>query len=167
MLRQGSAGFDSSSVSKYERLAFKFEQFNNLPGSAVLLEAIRPLEAELIRREIIKHPPADTFQPLWFLAEKERNQLLWMHGLSIEDANQIEWWIDVPLLIERVCSKDETGFGLEFSARENNHSYFQQLADIFLKIYLQSFEVSLIARSLALEKEQKEKPIILLPFFTK
>ena len=43
--------------------------------------------------------------PLWFLGEMERNTYLWRKSLSLADADQFEFWVDLPLLVEKTLQK--------------------------------------------------------------
>ncbi|MBX7138717.1 MAG: DUF4071 domain-containing protein [Oligoflexia bacterium] len=48
-------------------------------------------------------PPTEggMVNPIWFLAETERNIFLWRNGRSLIEQDQFEFWIDVEALIER------------------------------------------------------------------
>ena len=71
-----------------------------IPPHAILIGVLKSIEKELRARRFI----GDSFHeamPLWFLAETERNIFLWRSCLSIDDANEFAFWVDVPALIAK------------------------------------------------------------------
>jgi hypothetical protein len=71
-----------------------------ISSNAILLGVLKSIEKELRARGFL----GDSFQeamPLWFLAETERNIFLWRSCLSIDDANEFSFWVDVPALIAK------------------------------------------------------------------
>jgi len=71
-----------------------------ISSNAILLGVLKSIEKELRARGFL----GNSFQeamPLWFLAETERNIFLWRSCLSIDDANEFSFWVDVPALIAK------------------------------------------------------------------
>ena len=154
---------------------FKSVRIEELPGSSILLDALKPLEQELSKRGLTggcgKHS-----HPLWFLAETERNVFLWRNGLSLSDQDKFEFWIDIPALIERRKGQverglDDPGFGnpflggMEIGALEQagEMQYLEVIHEQLTRIYVQAFELSLITRMVHKELRSEDRPIILLP----
>jgi hypothetical protein len=71
-----------------------------LPERAAHLSVLKTIEKELRLRGFLGNG-VEQAMPLWFLAETERNVFLWRKGLSIDDAHEFEFWVDVPSLIEK------------------------------------------------------------------
>ncbi|NDC39032.1 MAG: hypothetical protein EBZ48_13445, partial [Proteobacteria bacterium] len=139
------------SSHKIEQLPYKSVQLNDLPSSAILIDALKPLENTLIQRGLAGEGGAPN-HPLWFLAETERNVFLWRHGLSLADQGRFEFWVDVPGLIERRCRQvssaiEEPGFGNPFigegertsASMTAEVSYLQEMRSRLERIYLQAF----------------------------
>jgi hypothetical protein len=72
-----------------------------LPVSAVLWDVLRGIEMELQRKGLLSPPAPASFNPLWFVAETERNVFLWQKGCSLIDQDQFEFWIDIPKLVQK------------------------------------------------------------------
>ena len=71
---------------------------------AVLLDVLRTLEQELQKRGFLDSGGESSFNPLWFVAETERNVFLWRRGCSLIQKDEFEFWIDVRALIEKRLS---------------------------------------------------------------
>lgn len=56
---------------------------------------------QLQKRGIIPCPAMQAFNPLWFVAETERNVFLWRRGCSLIQQDEFEFWIDLPKLIDK------------------------------------------------------------------
>lgn len=164
------------SSDKNEQRTFKSVHLNDLPSTAVLIDALRPLELTLIRRGLAGQGAAP-LHPLWFLAETERNVFLWREGLSLGDQGSFEFWVDVPALIERRRKQvhtaiEEPGFGNPFIADgvrtpatlSAEITYLDGMRERLERIYMQAFELSLIARTVQKELISGERPIVLLPY---
>jgi hypothetical protein len=163
-------------TNKNEQISFRSVHLNDLPSTAVLVEALKPLELTLVARGLAGSSTLPA-HPLWFLAETERNVFLWRHGLSLGDQEQFEFWVDIPALIERRKKQVDTairepGFGNPFVGDGERTpaglgaeiGYLDGLASKLQRIYLQAFELSLIARTLQKELISGERPIVLLPY---
>ena len=74
---------------------------SKLPNTAILWDVLRSMEGELQRKGLLPRTAQDLFNPLWFLAETERNVFLWRHGCGLTDKDRFEFWIDIPKLIEK------------------------------------------------------------------
>ena len=72
------------------------------PGSATMLaEMLRQMEEHLLTRGLLKKDPCSQFNPIWYLAETERNIFLWKKGCSIIQQDEFEFWVDIPQLINK------------------------------------------------------------------
>jgi len=71
----------------------------SVPKTAVRFEVLRSMETALGRKHLLFHRKEVT--PLWFVAETERNVFLWRHGLSLDDRDEYDFWVDVPELIQK------------------------------------------------------------------
>ena len=76
----------------------KFRQ--SLPPEAMLLDLLKTIELQLQKREFFTAQPG-SYNPLWFLAETERNIFLWRRSCSIVQQNEFEFWIDPFALIDK------------------------------------------------------------------
>lgn len=72
-----------------------------LPQGAVLADSLKTLETQLARRGFLRQHSADSFNPLWYLAETERNVFLWKRGLSVIQQDEFEFWVDLEALIQK------------------------------------------------------------------
>lgn len=77
--------------------------------SAVLWEVLHGVEVQLQRKGLLPQPAPTSFNPLWFLAQTERNVFLWRRGCSLIDQDRFEFWIDVPALLEKRRRQIEKG----------------------------------------------------------
>jgi len=83
-------------------VAHIFEQLPvALANTTLLLDTIRTLETRMLTRGLISAINAQATTPLWFLAETERNVFLWRRGISLADQEKLEFWVDLPKLIEK------------------------------------------------------------------
>jgi len=69
--------------------------------NAVLADILKTLEQELQSRGLLPTPDLDSFHPLWFLAETERNIFLWRNGFSLIQQDEFEFWVDLEALIQK------------------------------------------------------------------
>jgi len=77
------------------------ESIQPAPPTAVLADVLKTLEEQFQQRGLVRRIEQDTFNPLWFLAETEKNVFLWRHGRSLIEQDQFEFWINVEALIEK------------------------------------------------------------------
>ena len=163
------------SLDKNVQPSFKSVPITELPSSAIVLEALKPLESHLLHRKLIGKGGMPN-APLWFLAETERNVFLWRNGMSLADQDKFEFWIEIPHLVTRRQEQLRHSFGdPEFGnpfigeAQLTPHTlqteieYLDELKSSFARIYMQAFELSLISRTMRTELMHTQRPIILLP----
>lgn len=75
------------------------------PQGTVLLEVLKTLEHQITARHLLpSNHKTQSFHPLWFQAETERNVFLWRAGFSIIEKDDFEFWINVPQLINKRLS---------------------------------------------------------------
>lgn len=86
----------TSHTSVQKRTEFR----RSLPPEAMLLELLKTIELQLQTREFFTSQPG-SYNPLWFLAETERNIFLWRRSCSIIQQNEFEFWIDPFALIDK------------------------------------------------------------------
>ncbi|RIL06850.1 MAG: hypothetical protein DCC75_10500, partial [Proteobacteria bacterium] len=67
----------------------------------ILADVLSTLEHELQRRGLVQKPALGTHTPLWFIVETEINVCLWRKGLSLENRDNFEFWVDIPRLISK------------------------------------------------------------------
>lgn len=77
---------------------------HDLPANAILLGSLKTLELQLQKRGMIESPEK-RFNPIWFVAETERNVFLWRRGCSLIQKDDFEFWVDLPRLIEKRLSQ--------------------------------------------------------------
>lgn len=163
------------SLDKNVQLPFKSVPITEIPSSAIVLEALKPLESHLLERKLIGKSGMPS-TPLWFLAETERNVFLWRNGMSLADQDKFEFWIEIPHLVKRRQEQLRRSFGdREFGnpflgeaeltphALQSEIDYLDELKGSFGRIYMQAFELSLITRTMRSELMDIQRPIILLP----
>lgn len=158
-------------AQKVQEIAQRVE---DLPPHALPLSVLVSLEKRLGQRGLL---PREPHQPLWFIAETERNTFLWQQGLSLEDAALVDFWVDIYALAERHLTRLEAfnpenpfhdgGFGGEESednAVEKERRYIERLTGILGRV--ESHLVALSrAVNIAIAKEQdEEKPVVMLPW---
>lgn len=77
------------------------EQRAKHSSPTMLAEMLRQMEEQLIARGLLRKNPASQFNPVWYLAETERNIFLWKNGCSIIQLDEFEFWVDIPQLISK------------------------------------------------------------------
>ena len=161
-----------SSVQKERK-----KQEEALPTGAVHLAMVRVLETKLEKRNLIEEKP-ELLNPLWFLAETERNVFLWRNGYSLDQQDQFEFWIDLPALIEKrlkqLSSFDSENpfmnplWGLSIADKDTVHKeerYLRSLLDLVEKIkaHLEALSVAAAQVSREISPSVNEKEIVVLP----
>ena len=150
---------------------------HHMPAGAVHLDLVRVLETELQQRQLIEcNTPV--LNPLWFLAETERNVFLWRKGYSIEQADEFDFWIDLDPLIEKRLDQlshfeEDNPFmnplwGLSIAdpdtlRREEN--YLRSLASLISQIrpHLEALSVAAGKVQREIEPEVATRAIVVLP----
>lgn len=148
-----------------------------LPATSVLDSVLETMEKDLTRRGLLQIDGSGSYHPLWFLAETERNIFLWRHGMSIEEHEHFEFWIDVPRLIEKRLAQlegfspenpflnplwGELPYDQEQSSIEAN--YLKSFTDIALDILPHAHALSHIGSTLRKESiDGRNDGAILLP----
>lgn len=99
MLRNEDLALALNIPCKNEQSGGRFVQ--SVPTSAILMDALRSFEIQLQKRGMIDSPNAQIFNPIWFVAETERNVFLWRRGCSLIQQDEFEFWIDIDRLIEK------------------------------------------------------------------
>jgi len=87
----------------YNSVQTEERSVHDLPPSSILFDSLKTLEIQLQARGIIGQSLGQSCasQPVWFSAETERNIFLWRSGMSLIDADQFEFWVDVETLINK------------------------------------------------------------------
>jgi len=154
---------------------------HDIPQSAILLDFIRPLESALIGRDFLSHTPGDTFYPLWFIAELERNTFLWRNGFSLANKVNFEFWVEVDQLIEKrqkllgreqgpnPLSPDQLFEQVEEDTPNSDKErvYLQEFFKVYHKISQHAQVLSQVTSQIQreyLDTDKEEKPIIILPY---
>lgn len=147
-----------------------------IPPGAVHLHLIKTLETEILNRRMLDGG-SSLFNPLWFLAETERNVFLWRRGCSIIQEDEFEFWVDIPALIEKRLGQlsrfdGENPFmnplwGLSIADKETAtkeerylQSLFELINDVLLHLEALSIAASRICRE---ESAAGEKEVVVLP----
>jgi hypothetical protein len=147
------------------------------PASAVLAEVLRTLELQFQKRGLVSEIEAGTFNPLWFLAETEKNIFLWRHGRSLIEQDDFEFWINVEALVEkRLRQLEKMDYDNPFinplweislpdpEITNREKEYLSSFLDSFRKIYVHANALSRVANLLEQEFRPKaEKEVVLLP----
>jgi len=84
-----------------------------LPKTGALLDLWKKFECRLIERKMVVDPVELGCNPLWFLAETERNIFLWRNKSSISQVSEYNFWIDLKRLASKRLAQ------LENSDKEN------------------------------------------------
>jgi hypothetical protein len=103
-----------------------------IPSTALTVGAIKKIECAYWHKKVLGDP-GGRHLPLWFIAETERNISLWKMGLSLDDIQHIEIWVDLPVLIEKRINKIEI---------EHDMGMFSGTLEELT--YLKNFETALI-----------------------
>lgn len=136
------------------------------------------MEARLQERGLLPPATGPSFSFLWFIAETERNVFLWRNGYSIAQADEFDFWVSVPDLIQKRLNQ------LELGSPDNpfinplwgitNHSpvhagreieYLNALADVMSRIADQAFALSHVGSILRNEfsVERRARDSVVLP----
>ena len=148
-----------------------------LPRGAVLEEVLRLVETQLQQKGLVANPDPDTFHPLWFLAETERNIFLWRQGLSLDQQSEFEFWVDLDALLQKrliQLDRDEPDNPflnplLDSSAgdpalRRVEREYVSSFRDLLSEIAAHAHGLSLVASLLRAEVAGgRQKPLVVLP----
>ncbi len=70
-------------------------------GNLVVAPLLKTTELELNRRGLLPMPDPDFFHPFWFVVETERNIFLWRRGLSLDSADNFEFWVNIDELVAK------------------------------------------------------------------
>jgi len=160
-----------SSVQNQNKLS------SSLPKGAVHLSLVKTLETELQKRRLI-NDVYEVLSPLWFLAETERNVYLWRSGLSIQQVDEFEFWVDIPALIEKRMTQlrsydSENPFmnplwGLSIADEhtiEKEKKYLNSLFDLIgeIKEHLEALCVAASTVSRELDQAKDSRSVVVLP----
>lgn len=105
-----------------------------LPSTALTVGALKKVECAFWQKHVVEDPKGRHL-PLWFIGETERNISLWKMGLSLDDLQNLEVWIDVPRLIEKRISKIEIEHDLGmFSGNIEELNYLKSLETAFIPV---------------------------------
>lgn len=91
----------SAAVSKIVQAPPSQDAKTQLPKAAVLADVLKTVETELASRGFLREQNNACFNPIWYLAETERNVFLWKRGCSVLQHDEFEFWIDIEALIEK------------------------------------------------------------------
>lgn len=134
-----------------------------LPPHAILLDTLRGVEQRLQTKGMLRLTTQQ--QPLWFLAEQERNEFLWRRGYSLTDSSQFDFWVDLPRLVQRRISQIQAADGLRLgdSLSQGERQYLESLVQAISTV---EKHLSALSRAVSLFRLEIEPPreIVLLPF---
>lgn len=148
-----------------------------LPTGAVHLAMVRVLETELEKRNLLDEKP-DLLNPLWFLAETERNVYLWRNGYSLDQQDEFEFWIDLPALIQKRLKQLESFdsenpfmnplWGLSIADKDTvtrEERYLKSLFELIgqVKAHLEALSVAAAQVSREISPSAAEREIVVLP----
>jgi hypothetical protein len=135
-----------------------------VPQGALLLSMLKTLESQFQRKGFLRKSSRDSFYPLWFLAETERNVFLWRGGYSLNRQHEFEFWVDIDALISKRLDQLESaasnaqhitsGWGIAVLDRDlaiRERDYLITLAGLIGKIQAHASALSHVG--LILEKE--------------
>ena len=148
-----------------------------LPAGAVHIHLVKILETELQKKQLLD-AKTDVLNPLWFLAETERNVFLWRNGFSLEQEDEFDFWIDLPALIQKRLNQlssfdTENPFmnplwGLSIAdgdtvKREEQYlkSLFRLVTEVQVHLEALSLAAAVVAREISPNEENKE--VVILP----
>lgn len=170
----------SSRTSSYSSVHNRAHIRQALPAEAMLLGLLKTVETRLQERRLIGNLAPQSCNPLWFLAETERNIFLWRRGCSIVQQDEFEFWVDPFLLINKRArqlarSDPENPFlnplwgsvtsPLDGGQREVD--YLEALARAFATLGGHPHALSVVGSLLAEEQgEAGTREIVLLPTTT-
>jgi hypothetical protein len=171
MVSPQNTALGTSSVHKIvQRIS---ENAQKPPSDAVTIEVLKLMELHLQKRGLIPESVGTTFRYLWFVAETERNVFLWRNGLSIADANNFEFWIQVSDLIQKrlnqLASKDNEnpfinplwGAGTDSeSSMETEKQYLEMFLEIFKRSAHHAHAICSMSKLLAKEVGSYQGPTV-------
>lgn len=119
-----------------------------LPENGFLLSFIKRFELSLCERGLLPPLRGNSFNPIWFLAEMERNIYLWRRGLSIDNATDYLFWLDIRSLVTKRLNlleqnnKDnpflnplwgmgDVGSGFDSEVSDSERSYLQRFLEVY------------------------------------
>ncbi len=147
-----------------------------IPVSAVLWEVLHGVEVQLQRKGMLPSNAPASFNPLWFLAETERNVFLWQQGCSLIDQEQFEFWIDIPKLLNKRRAQlkkgnsanpftnplwGESEYDPSLADRENE--YLEQLEELVAQVAGHAHALSIVASQVQRELHGEDRPRVVLP----
>lgn len=148
-----------------------------MPRGTVLLSVLKTLENQLQARKIIQETCSATFNPIWFLAETERNIFLWRRGCSLVQADDFEFWVNIPALLEKRNSQLRSFeksnpflnpfWGMEVqdeAIAEQESEYLESLTEALSQIENHARALSQVGSLLAQEiGGEPQKEVVILP----
>lgn len=150
-----------------------------IPSNTILLESIRPFEERLQNKGLLPPSSPFSFNPLWFLAETERNIYLWRSGKSLIEQDEFEFWVDIPKLINKRNQQLSTFegnnpytnplWGLSIPSQNiiaEELEYLKLFKDAFLLIEAHANTLSRVCSMLSREinPELEALKLVILPF---
>lgn len=147
-----------------------------LPDGAVLTTVLKTIEIQLQKRGLLPITPLDAFNPVWFLAETERNIFLWRKGLSLDTAKDFEFWVDIPSLLSKRLRQLESGVdenpfinplwgtGIhDEQSKQREINYIQSFKELLSKIHAHAHALSQVGALLEEELlgESAAKKVVL------
>ncbi len=154
------------------------------PRTGILLSVTKTFETRLIEKGILKIPNEGNFNPLWFLAETERNVYLWRNKQSLTNRDDYIFWLDINRLISKRLSQLENidlqnpflnNFGIAGADRvnvNNEREYYLRFQEIYNQSepHLTALSwISMISFAYGAEEEKEfsDKKLVILPAFFK
>ena len=148
----------------------------HLPPGAVLADSLRPLETQLIRRGFLRQDAADSFNPLWYLVETERNVFLWKRGCSVLQQDEFEFWVDVEAIIAKRLRQLDSMDGenpfvnplwgvasMDASSKEREREYLTSFKAALQKIELHLHALSYVGSLLLKQHGEQPRERVVLP----
>ena len=148
-----------------------------IPPEAVLAGILKTLEEQLQSKGLVHEIEHGTFNPLWFLAETEKNIFLWRHGRSLVEQDEFEFWIDVEALIKKRLHQLETmdpdnpfmnplwEISLpDPDIKRREKEYLNSFLESFRRIHSHANALSQVASQLDKEyRKELERELVVLP----
>lgn len=152
---------------------------NCYPQEAVIADVLKLIEVTLQQKGILRVDP-NSFNPLWFFVETERNIFLWRNRLSLAHKDKFEFWVDIDLLIEKRLRQlgdvdPENPFSpaalgsspvdtLNLMSKEEE--YLLKIQETFARINKHANALSIVGSLIKRDLGDSTRQMIVLPFLT-
>lgn len=167
----------SSSLGMFKNVHPEIKSVHDLPKTVILADVVRSLENSLKIKGLVESSfKTETFYPLWFLVETERNIFLWRNGLSLSNQDDFEFWVDLPKIVEKRLKQidrfsPENPFlsplwgsaSAQPKVSDEEKQYFKELIEVTTRMQEHLHALSQVGSILLQENSFDEKEIVLLP----